>query len=200
MLMLEDRKLHFMKILQFLFKYFFVFFSVLLPHFCLAQNRSIEIKDSTGLHCYSFFRGEKILIAYDTAYVLNKKVFKLFQDNYTRVKNNNSSVKKLEEVYDSLILAQEGLLEEREQSYQQLKLHFDNLLNSTNTFIDKTNLNVSEIDQSLSSAAIQLNKVNGLIDSSLRKLKVENNKKILFGIGGFTAGVVVTTLVFLIAK
>lgn len=189
-----------MKILELLIKTLLVFLGVLISFVCSAQNQSIEMKDSTSLQPYIILRGETILVGYDTARILNKKIFKLFQDNYTRVKNNNSSVEKLEEAYDRLILAQEDLLNEREQSYQQIKLHFDTLMNISKNFVDRTSTNVSEIDLSLASATDKLNKVNLLIDSSLDKLKIQNNKKIKFGIGGFTLGVVVSTLIILIAK
>ncbi|GEO10035.1 hypothetical protein SAE01_25310 [Segetibacter aerophilus] len=158
------------------------------------------MKDSTGLHSYAVVRGDTLLINYDSAYVLNKKTFKLYQDTYKRVQNGNPAMKNLLANYEGLIALQDSMLKSKEAYYQSLKSNFDSLVSHSNNFVDKTALNISAIDQSLSTATSQINNIKGLLDQSLEKLKKENRQRIKLVVGGFTVGVAAATLVFLITR
>jgi hypothetical protein len=166
--------------------------------FCYGQSRLLELKDSTGLRSYSIFKGDTLLISYDSAYVLNKKTFKLFQDNYKRVQSGNIAFKPLLASYENVISLQDSMLKSKEAYYQQLKSNFDSLVTHSNGFVDKTALNITSIDQSLSNASNQLNNIKSLLDDSLDKLKTVNRQRLKLVIGGFTVGLGVAAVIFAI--
>lgn len=172
---------------------------LLLSAVCFSQSQ-IEMKDSTGLHSYSTVRGDTVLIGYDSAYVLNKKTFKLFQENYKRVQNGNPSLKPLLDNYENVIALQDSMLKSKEGYYQQLKANFDSVITHSNTFIDKTSSNISSIDQSLSNATNQLNNIKSLLDDSLDKLKSVNRQRIKLAVGGFVVGIGVAAILFAVTK
>jgi len=165
-----------------------------------AQKQAIELKDSTGLKTYSVGKGDTVLVGYDSAYILNRRIFKLYQDNYKRVQSGNPSLKKLLDEYEHLLAFQDSMLREKETYYQGLKTNFDSLVSSSNRFADRTDTNITAINQSLSNASSQLNNIKVLLDDSLNKLKLVNKQKFKWALGGFTVGIGVASLIFLIAK
>jgi hypothetical protein len=167
---------------------------------CFSQSQLVEMKDSTGLHSFSVVRGDTVYISYDSGYVLNKRTFKLFQDNYKRVQSGNPSLKALIQNYESVIALQDTMLKNKEAYYQGLKANFDSLVTHSNTFVDKTSSNINAIDQSLSNATNQLNTIKSLLDDSLERLRKENRQRLKLVAGGFTIGIGVAALVFLITK
>lgn len=175
-------------------------FCILLSSVCFSQSRLREMKDSTGLHSYLVVRGDTLLINFDSAYLLNRKTFKLYQDTYKKVQNGNPAMENLFANYEGLIALQDSMLKSKEAYYQSLKSNFDSLVTYSNHFVDKTALNISAIDQSLSTATSQINNIKTLLDQSLDKLKKENRQRIKLAVGGFTVGVGVTAIVFAIAR
>jgi hypothetical protein len=167
---------------------------------CFSQAHTIEMKDSTGLRSYAVMRGDTLVILYDSAYLLNKKTFRLYQDNYKRVQNGNPSQKKLLEEYENLVALQDSMLKAKEEYYQGLKSNLDSLVTHSNRFVDKTDINITAINQSLSSATGQLNNIKTLLDSSLEKLRLENKQKLKWAIKGFTVGIGVAAITFLLVK
>jgi hypothetical protein len=166
-----------------------------------AQDPVTEIKDSTGLKTYSVGKGETVLIGYDSAYILNRRIFKLYQDAYKTVKaGGNPSQKKLMDEYERLIALQDTMLKQKEEYYQGLKTNFDSLVSTSNRFADRTDMNVTAINQSLTNASNQLVNIKALLDDSLDKLKQENKKKFKWALGGFAVGIGVGTAIFLIAN
>lgn len=167
---------------------------------CNAQNGTTEITDSTGLRSYSVGKGDTVLIGYDSAYILNRRIFKLYQEAYKSVKTGNPSQKKLMDEYERLIALQDTMLKQKEEYYQGLKANFDSLASTSNRFADRTDANVTAINQSLANASSQLVNIKTLLDDSLNKLKQENKKKFKWAMGGFVVGVGVGSLIFLIAN
>ena len=165
-----------------------------------SQRKPIEIDDSTGLHSYIVQKNDTVVIRLDNAYVLNKRTFRLLQDNYNRVKSGDPALKRLLADYENLIALQDSMLKDKEAYYQQLKTNFDTLVRASNTFITKTDVNIHSINKSLTNASDQLQNIKGLLDSSLEKLKDQNRLKFKAALGGFAIGVGVTGLIFLVAK
>lgn len=186
-------------IIQKFYKAYFILFACLLLA-SFAQSQVKPVKDSIGIHAFRYLRGDTISIEYDTAYLANNKTFKIFQVIYENSKNNSAKVKMLEKTYDSLVTAQQTLINEKEKYYQQLKSNFDSVIANTNTFVDKTDANVNDINQSLTRATGQLNEIKLLLDDSLAKLKTEHRQRLKIAIGGFAVGVGIASLIFLVAK
>ena len=160
----------------------------------------IEMNDSTGLHSYSVQNGDTVLIKFDSAFVLNKRTFNLYRDTYKRVQKGDPATKKLLDDYEALVALQDSMLKAKEAYYQQLKNNFDTLVQASNTFLNKTDVNISFINQSLTNAENQINNIKILLDSSLAKLEQVNKQKWKAAIGGFAVGVGVAAIVFLIAN
>lgn len=163
-----------------------------------SQGR--EMNDSLGLRAYLATRDDTLLIRYDSAYLLNKKTFRLYQDNYKRVQSGNLSNQKVIVAYDSLVNLQDRMLKAKEADYQFLKRNFDSLVTASNMFVNRTDVNVTAINQSLTKAEGNLNNIKSLLDDSLEKLKAENKQRFKIALKGFVVGVGVASLVFLIAK
>src|SRR4051794_25287466 len=132
--------------------------SIFFSNACSSQAL-VGVNDSTGLHSYSTTRGDTIVIGYDSAFVLNKKTFKLYHDNYQKVKNGNTTTTSLIENYEKLITFQDSMMKSKEAYYQGLKSNFDSLVNHSNNFVDKTAANINSIEQSLATATAQLNEI-----------------------------------------
>lgn len=175
-----------------------LFFFAALP--CFAQGQTIELKDSTGFRYEVLFTGDTVFIRFDSAFVMNKATLKLYQGAYEKVKRGDPNVRKLLENYESLVSVQDSMLKAKEEYYQQLKLSFDQLATGSRNFLDKTDVNISAINQSLATATNQLNSIRGLLDSSLEKLKQENRFRFKAAIKGFAVGVGVASLIFLVTK
>ena len=165
-----------------------------------SQSRGVDLTDSTGLRSFAFMNGDTVRIRYDSAYVMNKATFRLYQGAYDRLKKGDPNVKKLIENYESLVSAQDSMLLAKEEYYQQLKTSFDSLASGSRSFLDKTDVNIGAINQSLATATSQLNNIKGLLDSSLEKLKQENRLRFKMAIKGFAVGVGVTSLIFLVTR
>ena len=189
-----------MLIFKYLFALLLVSVATLCSSSCFSQTQITEIKDSTGLRSYAVVRGDTLLIRYDSAYVLNKKTFRLYQENYRRVQNGNPSQKKLLEEYENLISLQDSMLKAKEEYYQGLKSNLDSLVTHSNRFVNKTDLNITAINQSLTNATGQLNNIKTLLDASLEKLKLENKQKLKWAFKGFGVGVGIAAITFLIAR
>ena len=185
---------------QFLLRRFFLPVAFFLFFAIKAHSQVNEIKDSTGLKTYSVGKGETVLIGYDSAYILNRRIFKLYQDAYKSVKAGNPSQKKLMDEYERLIALQDTMLKQKEEYYQGLKTNFDSLVTTSNRFADRTDMNITSINQSLTNASNQLVNIKALLDDSLNKLKQENKKKFKWALGGFAVGIGVGTMIFLIAE
>jgi len=176
----------------------FLFFLISLSSVCFSQGR--EMKDSTGLRAYLATRDDTLLIRYDSAYLLNKTTFTVYQEAYKRVRNGNLSNQKVLLAYDSLVSLQDRMLKAKESDYQFLKKNFDSLVTASNTFVNRTDVNVMAINQSLTKAEGNLTNIKALLDDSLQKLKAENKQRLKIAVKGFVVGIGVASLVFLIAK
>jgi hypothetical protein len=165
-----------------------------------SQGQLVELKDSTGLNSFSVLHGDTVLIRFDSAYVMNKATFKIYQGAYLRIRKGDPTVKKLLQDYENLIDLQDSMLQRKESYYQSLKANFDSLVQGSNTFLNKTGNNIEAIDQSLTRATAQITAIQGLLDSALEKLKKESRQRFAIAVKGFAVGVGVASLVFLLTK
>jgi len=167
-----------------------------------VSQKRFEMRDSTGLHAYTLVRGDEGVILYDSAFLLNKKMYYLLRDTYNRVRNGNTNaaINKLFDQYDSIINFQDSMIKRRDEYYRELKTSFDDLASQTNKFVDRTEAHVSSIDTSITIATNQVNSIKTILTSSIDKLKIQQKQKFKLILGGFTVGVGVTSLLFLITK
>ncbi len=179
-----------------------LFISILFtPADAISQKRKI-LNDSIGLVAYGIAKGDTAIITYDSAFVVNRKLYHSLKNTYEKVRrgNTNSAINQLFALYDSIINFQDSMIKVRDEHYNALKLSFDNLAQSTNSFVDRTDQNVAAINQSITIATNQVNNIKTLLTSSIDQLKLQQKQKFKLVLGGFTVGVGVATLIFLIAK
>lgn len=176
------------------------FFSLLLAVTGFAQGQQKEMSDSIGLHSYTVFRGDTLLINYDTAYLLNRKTFALYRNTYKQVQAGSLSNQKILVAYDTLVALQDKMLKQKEADYQGLKKNFDSLAMASNTFLARTDVNVTAINQSLDRATDNLTNIKALLDDSLEKLKKESRQRLKIAVKGFAVGVGTASLAFLLLK
>ena len=159
-----------------------------------------EMNDSVSLHDYVVLRGDTLLISCDSAHLLNNKTFSLYRDNYNRVRNNSLSAQKIFVQYDSLVALQGRMLKNKEADYQFLKRNFDSLVMASNTFVNRTDVNVTAINQSLTRAEGNINNIKSDLKDAMDKVKAEGKQRFKIAVKGFVVGVGVASLVFLLAK
>ena len=165
-----------------------------------AQTAVVTQQDSTGLHAYSVLRGDTLVIGYDSAFLLNKRTFALYKNTYQRMQSKDPSTSKLISEYEGLVSLQDSMLRAKEQYYQGLKSNFDSLSSTATSFADRTDVNVKAINTSLTVVSSEISNIKALLDDALAKLKKQNGQKIKVAIGGFTVGVGVAALIFLLAQ
>ncbi|SHL39893.1 hypothetical protein SAMN05444266_103205 [Chitinophaga jiangningensis] len=156
--------------------------------------------DSLSLRAYLLSRGDTLTLGYDSAYLLNKRIFKLYADNYQKVLKGNLASQRIIEAYDSLVVLQDSMLKRKDFYYTQLKGSFDGLQGATDVFIKRTDANLVGLNQSLAAANTHLQNVQTSLDASLEKLKTQNKQKVKLAIGGFAIGIALTSLIFLVAN
>ena len=169
-----------------------------------AQNKLVDINDGTTPQALKRFYADTLLIHCDTIYVLNKVTFKLYNDEYIKAKNKDEKTNRLITNYENMIQVQIDMLNTKERFYQELKSKFDSLAGNATIFIDKSSTNISQISTSLGRASDNLVETQKLLSDSQKLLEEErrNSWKRTFkiGVGGFSFGVAVTALIFLIKK
>jgi purine-nucleoside phosphorylase len=180
------------------------FFSASFLPGAFAQNKLKEINSWTSFQAIPGFSGDTLLIRSDTIFIINKTSFKNYAATFDKLKDKNLLAKELVANYENLIQVQENMLNTKEAYYQELKAKFDSLAGNATIFIDKSSTSISQISTSLGKASDNLVETQKLLMDSQKLLEEErkNNWKrtLKIGIGGFSVGVVVTALIFLIKK
>lgn len=164
-----------------------------------AQS-TIAVRDSVGLRAYSIVKGESATLFYDTAYILNKRLYKLYKATYNRAGKGNLAWQQLSETYADLVQRQDSLINTKEYYYTLLKQNFDSLAVNTDNFLSREEKRLNEISDNIKTASSNLNNIKVSIDESLEKLKVQRRQKTRLVAGGFVLGGIVTSLVFLVAE
>ena len=185
-----------------IFYYSFILLAALFVSVDAMSQKRFEMRDSTGLHAYTLVRGDEGVVLYDSAFLLNKKMYYLLRDTYNRVRNGNTSaaIDKLFEQYDSIVNFQDSMIKRRDENYKELKTSFDNLANQTNSFVDRTDANLSSIDTAITAATNHVNEIKTMLAKSIKEIQLQQKQKFKLVLGGFTVGVGVASLIFLIAK
>lgn len=165
-----------------------------------AQNKLKKVIDGNSIMVARTFYADTLLIFCDTIYVLNRPTFKVYEAAYDKKRTQSDLVSS----YDNLIRKQEEIINQKEEYYQDLKSKFDSLVGKSNVFISTSTTNISQISSSLSRATENLVETQKLLTDSQKLLEEERKnswkRTLKIGVGGFSFGVAVTALIFLIKK
>jgi hypothetical protein len=161
---------------------------------------TIPVKDSVGLKSYIIKKGETATLFYDTAYILNKRIFRLYKDTYNKASKGNLAWQQLSAAYTDLVQRQDSLIATKDRYYNSLKLSFDSLANKTSTFLAVEGSGLKEIKDNVKNATADLDSIKNSLNTALDKLKLQKKQKVNLVIGGFAIGVVCTSLIFVAVK
>lgn len=178
-------------------KLLIIYFLTLVAVQLSAQNY-FNLNNCTSVSSYLITAGDTVINSCDTAYLLNKKTFSLYQLAYQRVKGNDVSTRQIFSTYESLVKLQERRISQQDLEYTRLKAQFDSLVFSSNRFIGSTGTKLDEIKAELINANGNLKAAMDQLDEAQSSLQKERKKKfknsITWGLGGFTIGLLTCLL------
>lgn len=153
---------------------------------------------------YRLLKGDTVVIPCDTAYLLNGSTYIIFKTAYERVKMNNNMSKELIQVYETMLDKQIQQMQQKDQAYEALRLKFDSLVVRSMQHIDRSNLGLKAMQDSIAGASQNIQAARLEIQAASDKIKAEQRKnfkqKVMWGIGGLAAGAVLTTVVYVVLK
>lgn len=171
---------------------------MVMPFFMNAQVT--KISDSVSLQAFIIQRGDVVTLVYDSAFVLNKNLYKLYKETYNKSAKMNLVWEELARSYIDLIALQDSMLKSKDIYYHQLKESFDSLAGRTSGFLTKTDGNLSDITRSLDNATSNLDNIKTSINTVVADLKQQKKEKTKFAVGGFVIGLSLASIIFLVTK
>ncbi|MGV3598005.1 MAG: hypothetical protein ACO1PI_09060 [Bacteroidota bacterium] len=173
---------------------------IALQYAALGQLKRFEICNSSDSIKRVNFGDTVIIGCNGGAYLLNQNVL----DNYRKSLQNNRSCAEIMKTYSALSNTQDSLIGEQNNRFNELKNKFDSLGNNTGQFLTITQGSLNQLSDTLGAVAVNLIETKQLLsDTKLLLEEQKNNQwkdRLKWGLGGFTVGVVATTVVFLIAR
>jgi hypothetical protein len=166
---------------------------------CFSQSVT-PITDSTGLTAYLIQRGETGVLQYDSAYVLNKRLYKLYNETYNKASKGNLLWQEFARAYTKVIVLQDSALKSKDFYYNQLKQSFDTLAGRTGSFLSRTDDGLKEIDQRLANATGNVENIKTSINSALETLKLQRRQKFHLVLGGVAIGASLASILFLATR
>lgn len=179
--------------------YFICIAITALPCVAKAQLKTFSICNSAD-SVKKINQGDTLVIGCSVAYVLNQNVL----DAYRKILRNNSNCTEIVKTYAALSTEQDSVIAKQNERFYELKNKFDSLGNNTGRFLTIAQGSLNQLSDTLGAVAKNINDTKELLTQTQRLL--ENEKKnqwkdrLKWGMGGFTVGVVVTSVVFLIAR
>jgi hypothetical protein len=146
-------------------------------------------------------KGDTVIITCNSgAYILNQNVL----DNYRKALQNNRNYSEAIQTYAALNNTQDSMIEDQARRFNELKSKFDSLGNNTGQFLTITQSSLGQLSDTLSAVAVSLNQTKQLLFETQKLLETEKENKwkdrLRWGVGGFTVGLVATTVVYLLVK
>jgi len=137
-------------------------------------------------------QGQKVDILCDSAYVITKLRYNLYEKAVQGVRNTNYA-----NVY-SLIEAYENALKLCQQSYDTLFGKYNATYNYSMSAIDKSTGDLKMINKDLKSVNDSLITAQHHLDVAIKEVKATRSQKYLWGIGGLGLGAVTGIIVGLL--
>ncbi len=150
------------------------------------------------------FKGDTILIDCDTTYIVNRKTFRILENQNNKIRKGDLIQKELLQNAFETIESLNGTVDRNQNDYNLLKSRFDSLAKNSITIIDKTLQNVTEASASntkaMSEVADLKKRLKDIRTMLEKERKFRNIEKFKWGIGGLAIGGAVATVVFLVIK
>jgi hypothetical protein len=140
------------------------------------------------------------LVRCDTVYLLNPATFKLYSKTYNSFRTSNADQKKLVSTFNELQQLYEARIARQDTEYVQLRAQFDSLAKNSQTYIQKSSINLnqltvslSQIDENVKGAKQDVAESKALIRQEMKK---SFGTRLHWGLGGFGIGLTATALLF----
>jgi hypothetical protein len=181
-----------------------IFFSLMLAlvcSYCMGQGvlKTFTVCNSADT-IKKVVQGDTVIIACNSAYILNQNVL----DNYRKALQNNRNYSEAIQTYAALNNTQDSMIEDQARRFNELKDKFDSLGNNTGQFLTITQGSLNQLNDTLAAVAVNINATKQLLFDTQKLLEAEKENKwkdrLRWGIGGFTVGLVATTVVYLLVK
>ena len=157
-----------------------------------------HFQDSTQYKIRRAFRHDTIVIAIDTAFLLNKRTFQ----NQEKIRNAYYLLRDVSRSYDSIVALQERRINQQKTEYDMLHVRFDSLSNHSIQVIDLTAGKLQVLGDTLGFVKTNLVETKDLLketkDLYNQDIRRANRSKIWFGVGGFAVGIVSASLLILL--
>jgi hypothetical protein len=152
----------------------------------------------SGLSASRYYLKDTILVACDTVFLLNKVTYSFYRNQLKRINTTDPRLKELVSTQSELIKLYEKRIADMTIEYDTLRKTFQRNLSSSKNFIESSNSELTEIDNSLGKAQINIMAAKDSIASVKILLKEEmvkiRKEKWAWGIGGAVLGGLITIL------
>lgn len=184
------------RLLYFICFFFFAFYSTNK----LYSQQIKEFSDSMSLTVNSIFRNQVVSIKVDSAFLLNKVMFKNFADAYEKNINQNELIKRIVTSYREIINKQDSLIKGKDTELIVLYNNFENLANRTSNYLNESNVGLVKIETNINSASSNIKNLETSINDALKLVKMQKKEKLKITLGGVAIGVSLASIIYLIVK
>ncbi len=152
--------------------------------------------DSNNYAVFRKVKGDMIKVECDTIYVLNKFTFDLMFNSYNNYRNQNLLLSQYAELNDSISSLYESQLDSQKVYFDTLNFFFKSLADNSDSLVKRSSLNIDSVSSDLNVIKTQVQQAKADIEAA--KLEINLAKKNIrkqnwkWGIGGFTAGSLIT--------
>lgn len=177
----------------------FLVILLVVPAGSAAQIGPREFDDCDRLQSVMFTDNDMILVRCDTVFVLNKLTFKRFDGAYRDLRRKGTGASALIKAYDEIVTLQTGRIEQQARQYDELHARFASLSNEAETRHEDSSVRLSAALASMQRVTTDLTQTKSLLGEAKDIIEAEQRgfhlEKLLWGIGGIAAGMVVGILI-----
>ena len=182
--------------------YYLIFIFILLV--CTAskgfgQRKLVTFNDDSKAKIYRFVKNDTIVVELDTAILLNKLTYHIYDTYYEYGRKNSTTQFQLYNEYKTISNTKDSLLAIKETAYQDLKAKFDAVVNVSSSSANKLSSDLTVITKKLTDSENSLAIAQQALTDAQQKLKDEsrrqNGKALKFGIGGVLIGAIITAII-----
>lgn len=165
----------------------------------LAFSQPKPFSDCETVQSVLFLAGDLVDVKCDSVFLLNKLTFRRYDSAYKDLRKRGSGVAGLMAAYDEIVTLQENRIKEQDRNYNELRTHFLSLTGETQAKISDSSTRLASALQLMENLNRDLGETNRLLGEAKEIIKSEqrglNLEKLLWGLGGVAAGVVLGVII-----
>ncbi|CAH0997692.1 hypothetical protein EMA8858_03826 [Emticicia aquatica] len=175
-----------------------LFILVFISHLSHGQQKIFN--DSTNITTYISLKNDVIVNACDSLFILNAKTYKIYETALTNIKKKASIDNEIMKYYSESLQLTMKRIDAQNSEYKELKNLTNHLISDSQTFVNTTQKQLTDVNTILSDSKSMLTAVNKNLDNVIAEIK--NSKKERWKLlgNGVLAGISISSLVFIIVK